>query len=131
MAMSRNRFAWIFIALGACSTASAQFTAEQSAAGGTIYQTNCSNCHAADLGGRNEAPQLAGSNFISLWGTRTAGELVAYIQTSMPPTNPGALNEAASSNLAAYILQSNGAAAGNQALARASTTVIRAIATGR
>ncbi len=49
----------------------------------------------------------------------------------MPPTNPGSLNEAASSNLAAYILQSNGAAAGNQTLARASTTVIRSIATGR
>src|SRR5580692_7334351 len=116
MAMSRNRFAWIFIALGACSTASAQFTAEQSAAGGTSYQTNCSSCHAADLGGRNEAPQLAGSNFLNAWGTRTSGELLAYIQTSMPPGTPGALGEAAYGNLAAYILQSNGAQPGDRPL---------------
>jgi len=121
----------ILAMLAAAGAAHAQFTAAQSAAGATAYQTSCSSCHAADLGGRNEAPQLAGSNFIGLWGTRTAGELVAYIQTSMPPTNPGSLNEAASSNLAAYILQSNGAAAGNQMLARASTIVIRSVATGR
>ncbi len=121
----------IVVALALAVTAHAQFTAAQSAAGATAYQTACSNCHAADLGGRNEAPQLAGSNFIGIWGTRTAGELVAYIQTSMPPTNAGSLGEAASSNLAAYILQSNGAAAGNQTLARASNTVIRSVATGR
>src|SRR5580698_10460732 len=114
--MSRNRFASILIALGVGSTASAQFTAEQAAAGGTIYQTSCSSCHAADLGGRNEAPQLAGSNFISTWGTRTAGELVNYIQTSMPPGNPGGLGAAAYGNLGAYILQSNGAGAGAQPL---------------
>src|SRR5215469_17620285 len=115
----------ILIALAAATVATnpanAQFTAAQSAAGATAYQTQCSNCHAADLGGRNEAPQLAGTNFIGLWGTRTVGKLVAYIETSMPPTNPGSLSEGASSNLAAYIQQSNGAAAGNQTLARAST----------
>jgi alcohol dehydrogenase (cytochrome c) len=131
MAMTRHRIAPILIALGACSTASAQFTAEQAAAGGRIYQASCSSCHAADLGGRNEAPQLAGSNFMSVWGFRTVGELVAYIQTSMPPATPGGLGEAAYGNLGAYILQSNGAAAGTQSLTAGSTVVIRAVATGR
>src|SRR5580658_1236288 len=131
MGMSPNRLVSTLIALGACSTASAQFTAEQAAAGGTIYQTSCSSCHAADLGGRNEAPQLAGSNFITAWGTRTAGELVAYIQSSMPPGTPGGLGEGAYGNLGAYILQSNGAVAGTQPLTRGSTAVIRSIATGR
>ena len=131
MALTRNRLALALIALGACSTASAQFTAAQAAAGATAYQTSCSSCHAADLGGRNEAPQLAGSNFVTSWGTRTAGELVAFMQSSMPPGNPGGLGEAAYGNLGAYILQSNGAAPGTQPLTRASTVVIRSIATGR
>lgn len=134
--MTRNRLALTLLTLGVCSTASAQlpagpYTPEQAAAGGTAYQTSCSSCHAADLGGRNEAPQLAGSNFLAAWGTRTAGELVNYIQTSMPPGNPGGLGAAAYGNLGAYILQSNGALAGTQPLTRASTVVIRSIATGR
>jgi alcohol dehydrogenase (cytochrome c) len=128
-AMTQVRFA--LIAFGACSVASAQFTAEQATAGQSLYQANCSSCHAADLGGRNEAPQLAGSNFMGVWGFRTAGELVTYIQTSMPPTNPGGLGAAAYGNLGAYILQSNGAAPGTQTLAAGSTTVIRSVATGR
>ena len=57
--------------VASATAAHAQFTAAQATAGATAYQTACSNCHAADLGGRNEAPQLAGSNFIGLWGTRT------------------------------------------------------------
>jgi alcohol dehydrogenase (cytochrome c) len=134
--MTLHQLAFTLVVLGTCSAASAQlpqgpFTAEQAAAGATNYQTNCSSCHATDLGGRNEAPQLAGSNFLSAWGTRTAGELVAYIQTSMPPGTPGALGDAAYANLGAYILQSNGALAGTQPLARASTVVIRSVASGR
>jgi alcohol dehydrogenase (cytochrome c) len=134
--MIPDQLARISIVLGACSAVFAQlpagpFTAAQSTAGATSYQTNCSSCHAADLGGRNEAPQLAGSNFLNAWGTRTSGELLAYIQTSMPPGTPGALGEAAYGNLAAYILQSNGAQPGDQPLTRASTVVIRSIATGR
>ena len=67
------------------------FTADQSAAGKTAYQTNCSSCHAADLGGRNEAPPLAGANFMTAWGTRTVGDLVTYMPVSYThltlPTN--------------------------------------------
>src|SRR5579863_1916443 len=125
------RVAFAFVALGACSAASAQFAAEQATAGQSLYQANCSSCHAADLGGRNEAPQLAGSNFMGVWGFRTAGELVTYIQTSMPPTTPGGLGAAAYGNLGAYILQSNGAAPGTQTLTAGSTVVIRSVATGR
>ncbi len=131
MTMLQNQLGLTFIVLGVFSTASAQFTAEQATAGGRIYQTSCSSCHAADLGGRNEAPQLAGSNFLSVWGFRTAGELLTYIQTSMPPTTPGGLGAAAYGNLGAYILQSNGAAAGTQPLTAGSTVVIRSVATGR
>jgi len=94
MAVLRKYLIPAAIAVSTCSAVYAQlpaapFTSAQAAAGQTAYTTNCSSCHAADLGGRNEAPQLAGSNFMSSWGTRTTGELLNLIQTTMPPGNPG------------------------------------------
>ena len=47
------------------------FTADQAAAGRAAYQANCASCHLPDLAGRNEAPQLAGNNFMNTWRTRT------------------------------------------------------------
>lgn len=36
------------------------FTAAQAAAGEALYQVHCATCHLGNMGGRNEAPQLAG-----------------------------------------------------------------------
>src|SRR5712664_3131425 len=105
----RIRFA--VAALATAGTPSAQ-TAQQIGAGRASYGTMCAGCHAPDLGGA-EAPQLGGGNFRAAWGTRTARELVMFIQTNMPPGSAG-LSEADASNLAAFILASNGAAAGAQ-----------------
>jgi alcohol dehydrogenase (cytochrome c) len=105
-------------------------SAQQAEAGRSLYQGRCSSCHAPDLGG-NEAPQLSGSNFMAAWGTRTAGELVGYIQKSMPPGNPGSLDEQSAVNLAAFILAANGAQPGNQALTAAAAFPIRSVANGR
>src|SRR3954462_14604222 len=99
------------------------FTAAQSAAGRTAYQANCSGCHRPDLGGSGEALQLAGSNFMSVWGGRSAGQLVTYIQSSMPPTNRGSLTVETYTALAAYILEANGGTAGSQPLA--TSTAVR------
>ena len=60
------------------------YTAAQATAGRGAYQTNCASCHAADLSGR-EGPQLAGANFLSDWGERTVGELINFMQSTMPP----------------------------------------------
>src|SRR5260370_393671 len=65
------------------------FTAQQSAAGSTAYQAHCASCHLANLAGRNEAPPLAGSNFMNTWGVRSTRELFTYIQTTMPPGTAG------------------------------------------
>src|SRR5437016_4893535 len=65
------------------------YTASQAEAGRAAYLANCASCHLAELTGRNEAPQLAGSNFVAAWGGRTISELVTYIQSTMPPGNPG------------------------------------------
>jgi len=136
MAALRKHLIPTVIAISTCGAVYAQlppapFTAAQAAAGQTAYTTNCSSCHAADLGGRNEAPQLAGSNFMGSWGTRTTSELLNLIQTTMPPGNPGGLGAATNANIAAFILQSNGAAPGTQALTATTNAVIRSIATGR
>jgi alcohol dehydrogenase (cytochrome c) len=104
-------------------------TIQQAEAGRAAYQAECSGCHATDLGG-NEGPQLAGTNFRTAWGTRTARELIGYIQTSMPPGDPGSLGEEASVNLASFILAANGTPTA-QPLTAASSFTIRSVASGR
>ncbi len=106
------------------------FTAAQATAGQAAYAANCASCHLADLAGQNEAPQLAGTNFRNNWRAKTAKDLIDYMSASMPPGRPN-LGEQAYVNLAAFILQSNGAAPGAQALVASATTPIGAIATGQ
>jgi alcohol dehydrogenase (cytochrome c) len=106
------------------------FTASQAAAGRIVYDASCSGCHMPDLVGRGEAPQLAGVQFRTSWGNRTAGDLVNLIQASMPPLNAGSLSSADYVSVAAFILQSNGAAAGNQPLTATSTLAVGSVATG-
>ena len=90
------------------------YTADQAAAGRAAYQTNCASCHAADLSGR-EGPQLAGANFMAQWGDRTAGELISFMQSTMPPGG-AALPGDTYINLAAFILDANSARPGDRAL---------------
>src|ERR1700691_3916828 len=90
----------------------ALFTTEQATAGQAAYRANCASCHRADLAGGGEAPQLAGSNFMNTWGARVATDLVSYMQSAMPPANPGGLGAKAYADLAAFILQMNGKVSG-------------------
>jgi alcohol dehydrogenase (cytochrome c) len=109
----------------------APYTAAQAEAGRAAYQANCANCHAPDLSGRNDASQLAGSLFMGSWGGRTTADLVGFIQGSMPPGNAGGLPEATYLNIAAFILDSNGARPGTQPLTTQAKVGIRSIATGQ
>ena len=124
------KIASIFAALVVATGALSGQTLQQAEAGRATYQARCAGCHAADLGG-NEGPQLAGSNFLAAWGSRTARELVTVIQTTMPPGNAGGLGEETSVSLAAFVLAVNGAVPGNQALTAASAFPIRSVTTGR
>ena len=110
--------------------APAVYTAAQATAGQAAYQANCASCHQATLVGQNEAPALAGPNFLTQWRGRTIQELVEYMSATMPPGKPS-LGEAEYLNITAYILQFNGAPAGGQPLAAATATPIGAIATGQ
>ncbi|MGH9148361.1 MAG: PQQ-binding-like beta-propeller repeat protein, partial [Vicinamibacterales bacterium] len=104
------------------------YTTAQAAAGRTAYETSCAACHRPDLGGTNEAPQLAGGNFINTWGTRTTRDLFDYIQNTMPPAAPGSLSPATTADIIAYILQANGSIPGAQPLSPTSAIVIRSVA---
>ena len=64
------------------------------------------------------------------WGARTTKDLYGYIQAVMPPGNGGTLGEESYLNITAYILQTNGALAGTQALTANTATAIRSIASG-
>src|SRR5438067_725083 len=92
----------------------AVYTGEQAAAGRAAYQVNCAGCHMPDLGGRNEAPPLAGGNFITAWRSRTTKDLLDYMQATMPPGGASLTPEQYLA-IVAYILQTNGAPAGSQA----------------
>jgi alcohol dehydrogenase (cytochrome c) len=105
------------------------FTAAQAAAGRQMYGVACAGCHAADMSGGYDAPQLAGASFMDAWRTRTTRDLAGYIQTSMPPTGARVSVDQALS-LAAAILQANGAQPGSAAL-EVATAIPIGVAAGR
>src|SRR5262245_24384567 len=119
--MKRVMAAWLLLAAaGAVAIVSGQqsagtpiLTAEQAAAGRAAYQANCASCHMPDLGGRNEAPPLAGTNFTNTWGSRSTRDLFEYMSTTMPPSG-STLTPDQYAAITAYVLASNGAAAGTQ-----------------
>jgi PQQ-dependent dehydrogenase (methanol/ethanol family) len=106
------------------------YTAAQASAGRAAYQASCGACHAPDLSGR-EGPQLAGANFMSQWGTKTAGELIGFTRATMPPGAGGSLPDQTYVNLAAFLLDANGARPGDRTLTTESNVAIRSIASGQ
>jgi alcohol dehydrogenase (cytochrome c) len=120
----------VAIVSGQQPSAAPVFTADQAAAGRAAYQANCASCHLPDLGGRNEAPPLAGANFMNTWGSRTTRDLFDYMSTTMPPGG-STLAPDQYAAIAAFVLASNGAAAGAQPFAPATAVRIASIATGR
>jgi len=105
------------------------YTADQVAAGRAVYQANCASCHATDLNGR-EGPQLAGSTFLAQWGDRTAGGLINFMQSTMPPGG-ATLPAETYVNVAAFLLDANGARPGDRPLTADSAVSIRGIASGQ
>ena len=114
---------WAGAAIATAQAASPPvFTSTQADAGRAAYSAHCAECHMPDLSGNNEKPPLAGPTFMSTWGGRTTKELLDYMSGAMPFGGPS-LDPAMYLALTAYILQSNGAAAGSDALLP--STVVR------
>ncbi|MBZ5660936.1 MAG: PQQ-binding-like beta-propeller repeat protein [Acidobacteriia bacterium] len=106
------------------------FTAQQANDGRALYQSTCVACHLANMKGTFEALPLAGPNFMNTWRNRSTRDLVTKIRTTMPLSNPGSLSDQDAVNLAAFVLQANGATAGAQALTAETLVPIGAVATG-
>ena len=100
---------------------SAVFTAEQATAGKSAYARSCASCHMPDLSGSNDAPPLAGPVFTATWRARTTKDLFEYLSTSMPPGG-SSLSTEGFETIMAYILEANGAPAGETPF-RATTAV--------
>jgi mono/diheme cytochrome c family protein len=120
----------VLSAAGQQTSVTPSFTTEQVGAGRLVFQTNCATCHGADLSGGPYAPPLAGRAFVDVWSTRTIRDLIESIRT-MPPTNPRMLDDDARLNLAAYILQANGLAAGPGPLTLATAEPLASLKTSR
>ena len=126
---------WLVIAIAfgvAAEVVSAQsaggtFTAAQAESGRALYAQTCSGCHGADFEGSGDAPSLAGGTFLLKWRPKMVSELFGEILQNMPPAKPGSLSEVAALNAAAYILQRNGAPAGQQALTAGAASLISAV----
>lgn len=102
------------------------FTEAQAATGRETYEAFCIACHQADLGGQNEALPLKGPHFRRSWGHRTTRDLFTFISREMPP-GQATLSEREYLGLVAYLLQSNGAAAGAQPLTALTQAVITSV----
>jgi alcohol dehydrogenase (cytochrome c) len=99
------------------------FTEAQAQAGQSVYASRCAVCHAS--GG--ETIRLIGPAFTQAWRSRSSRELYTRIKTTMPFSNPGSLSEAEAAAVVAYILKSNGAAAGAAAFTPATDVAIASI----
>ena len=111
----------VVLAAGQQPPATPVFTAGQATAGRAVYAKQCASCHMPDLSGNMEYPPLAGAAFMAAWGTRSTKELYDYMAAAMPYGAPS-LSADEYAGILAYILQSNGAVAGSDALS-ASTVV--------
>lgn len=88
------------------------YTKDQAARGQTKYAQVCANCHQTDLSGSDQAPSLAGGDFLDRWDGQSVGDLADRIRTSMPLDDIGSLTVQMSADITAYMLQANNFPAG-------------------
>ena len=89
------------------SLADGVYNAAQAQRGQAGYSQACAACHLADLSGSDQAPSLAGGDFLDRWDGQSVGDLVDRIRTSMPADNVDSLNTQSATDIVAYLLQMN------------------------
>src|SRR5258708_5137946 len=82
------------------------YTDAQARRGGQVYLSDCSTCHGKQLEGIDDAPALAGKDFMDSWDGRTLSALLAQMR-KMPRDAPGRLSTAEYADTMAYILSVN------------------------
>ena len=102
------------------------YSEDQAKRGQALYNQHCMACHGDSLSGGEQAPPLAGGEFLSNWNGLTVGDLFERIRTSMPLNNPQSLNRDTNALILAYILSVNRFPAG-QAELSSRTEVLKLI----
>jgi mono/diheme cytochrome c family protein len=92
------------------------YTQDQAKRGQAKYAQVCTQCHQADLSGSDQAPSLAGGEFLDRWNDQSLGDLADRIRLTMPQDDIGSLNVQMSADLTAYLLQANNFPAGQEEL---------------
>ena len=93
------------------------FTEAQVDRGRALYQKNCQDCHGTQLdNGEFGGAPLKGSYFRQHWGSGEVAGLFGYVSALMPPDRPGQLSPQSYADLTAFLLSSNGYAAGGEEL---------------
>jgi mono/diheme cytochrome c family protein len=108
------------------STLDGVFTAVQARRGQTLYESQCSSCHGADLTGFS-GPPLTGARFLDRWREFNLNILYDVIKNTMPLNNAGTLTEAGYLQVVSYILKTNGLPSGTgelQVTALAATLLV-------
>ncbi len=116
-------------AASGAQSAEGTYTAAQAAAGRAVYEQACARCHQSNLQGSFEAPQLAGESFLQFWGDLSPRDLYDRTRSSMPP-DEDALADEAYVDVVAYLLQANGAPAGDAPLTATTAVAIGTVASG-
>jgi mono/diheme cytochrome c family protein len=123
----------------------------QAEAGRLVYESTCGQCHTPPLLGRkgnpgelpplsslSEAyrrfigprgfvPPLVGPVFLNRWGSKTAAQLIARFQETAFFFRVDDGNEETTVNIAAWVLQANGAKVGTRPLTRSTDTVVNSV----
>ena len=92
------------------------YNQEQARRGRTTYDVKCAACH----DGGTMGPELWGDAFLAHWENKYVGAFFSRIQTTMPEEAPGSLSENDVLDVVAYVLQTNGFPAGDEAIQSAS-----------
>lgn len=80
------------------------FTEAQAARGGEVFGSVCFDCHSRK--------DINNADFRVKWGGRSAFDFFEQIRSTMPESNPGALERSSYVDLTAYMMHLNGLAAG-------------------
>ena len=96
------------------STNDGVYSEAQAARGKVLFEDVCLVCHTDPF-------------WKPSWHGRSLGDLYAFVLRFMPDDNPGSLSSAEAASALAYILRSNGVAAGTAALPEDATALERII----
>jgi mono/diheme cytochrome c family protein len=83
------------------------YSEKQAETGRELYVKNCAACHSDTLMGGEQAPPLAGGDFLANWNGLSVGELLERIRTTMPPGRAGKLSRQVNADILAYMFAVN------------------------